>query len=198
MHPVFGKASNRKKNFDFEHGSTHKETTMNEASSNEFEIIPLVGFGKLRFGMTPEDVASIAGKPSHVGKGYFGGRVEYRHDNATPSVTYDKVFNTVTHFGFGTEIDASFKGKKIFQMQESEALFLLAQEDSSPYECFGSILFLKLGMALSEFHGEDIDDRGKAISMYNEAGIQREINGLDLKLKPFLFAKPILSGRSAS
>jgi hypothetical protein len=32
---------------------------MNAASSNEFEIIPLVGFGKLRFGMTPEDVVGL-------------------------------------------------------------------------------------------------------------------------------------------
>ncbi|MDR3159680.1 MAG: hypothetical protein LBU11_11910 [Zoogloeaceae bacterium] len=158
---------------------------MKEASSNEFEIIPFVGFGKLRFGMTPEDVASIAGKPSIVDKGYLGDRVEYRHDNAV--VSYDKVFNTVIHFGFGPKIDASFKGKRIFQMQESEALFLLAQEDGSPYECLGSIFFLKLGMALSEFHGEYIDDSDKAISMYNEDGIQREVDGLDLK--PFLFAK---------
>jgi hypothetical protein len=156
---------------------------MNAASSNEFEIIPLVGFGKLRFGMTPEDVASIAGKPSLVDEGYLGDRVETRYGTGVPVVSYDKVFNTVFHFGFGPKIEVSFKGKRIFQMRESEALFLLAQEDSSPYECFGSILFLKLGMALSGFYGED-DDSDKAISMYNEAGIQREINGLDLKSFP--------------
>jgi hypothetical protein len=160
---------------------------MNAASPNEFEIIPLVGFGKLRFGMTPEVVASIAGKPLRVREGYLGDRVETRYGTGVSVVSYDKVFNTVLHFGFGPEIEASFKGKRIFQMQESEALFLLAQEDGAPYECLGSIFFLKLGMALSEFHGEDIDDRGKAISMYNEAGIQREVDGLNLK--PFLFAK---------
>ncbi|MDR2689852.1 MAG: hypothetical protein LBB76_08870 [Azoarcus sp.] len=43
---------------------------------------------------------------------------------------------------FFPKIDASFKGKRIFQMQESAALFLLAQEDGSPYEFVGAILFL--------------------------------------------------------
>jgi hypothetical protein len=158
---------------------------MKEASPNEFEIIPLVGLGKLRFGMTPEDVASIAGKPSIVDEGYLGDRVETRYDTGVSVVSYDKVSNTVIHFGFGPKIDASFKGERIFQMQESEALFLLAQEDNSPYESVGFIFFLKLGMAVNGFHDGDIDN--KAISMYNEAGIQREVDGLDLK--PFLFVR---------
>jgi hypothetical protein len=164
---------------------------MKEASSNEFEIIPFIGVGNPRFGMTPEEAANILGAPSHV-RDHDGRRVEFRFGHHDLVISYDKD-GAIFHFGFGRRDMKylSFKGIKFFQDPEFDVLAALMNEDDSPYESVGIVAFPKLGLWLTGFHDEDIDE--KAVSIFRKGHLDEFRNAK--YAKPFDLRKAMDDSR---
>jgi hypothetical protein len=149
-----------------------------------FEIIPFVGVGELRFGMTPTEIADILGVPlsKDVGRNYYEERVEYR-SCADVVVSYDKNSNTAAEFGFGQTIrELSYMKQKIFLMPELDALRLLIDRDSNPYESVGFVIFPNLGISMTGFHDNDPDE--KAVSVSEKGRLDRILTRIK-NIKPF-------------
>jgi hypothetical protein len=162
---------------------------LNDLTTMKFEIVPFVSVGKLKFGMTVEEVMDILGMPSHVNENDEGERVEFRSINYDILVTYDKKTRTAVEFGFGKTIKyLSFIRQNIFLLPTLEVLNILAKEDGSPYEALGIINFLNLGITVSGFH--DNDDSQKAVTVSKENRLINIFDRVKENAKPFKVSIP--------
>jgi hypothetical protein len=141
-----------------------KNMMTKELLSMEFEIVPFVGVGALRFGMTAKDVIVILGEAASNSKSYLGNKVEFRPETNDLLVTYDDNGLAIDFGFFPSERELSFKENKIFQMKGLDTLKEMLKYDSNPYEHLGIIYFLNLGIRLSGFHDDDFSQKSVTVS----------------------------------
>jgi len=114
-----------------------------------YDVIPYVGVGPLRFGMTPEDVTRSSGPPLHNDR-TRNNELKQRHPDFT-LVFSDAV--GLVEASFAPEAHLMVGGVDLFRHRAP--LRHLAALDPSPLESVGILYFPKLGITLSGFHKED-------------------------------------------
>ena len=122
-----------------------------------FTFDPFVGPSPLRFGMTPEAVATLVGAPELVFADPFGNRTERRTGY---SLGYDAKSCQLTEAVF-TKVELLFHGVNLFAVDN--LISFLRNFDATPQTAVGMIFFLRLGLRLSGFH--DGDEGQKAIAV---------------------------------
>ena len=122
-----------------------------------FTFVPFVGPSPLRFGMTPEEVATLVGDPERLFPDPFGNRSESR---AGYSLGYDAKSGELTEAVF-SKGELLFHGVNLFAI--ANVIDFLRKYDTSPQMAVGMIFFVNLGLRLSGFH--DGDESQKAIGV---------------------------------
>ena len=123
----------------------------------EFEIICFEGALPLRFGMSPEEVASIIGQP-RVASPNWQGVLSWSYDSPTLSLNigFGGDVQTANHFGFGRGSIVRHRGLDFFA--DRSAWRRLIDLSCDLHECLGFLVFCDLGIALTGFHDDDEDD----------------------------------------
>jgi hypothetical protein len=143
------------------------------------EIRSYVGVGPLRFGMSQTEVESISGAPKRVKKGFLGEPTEYRRDSGLIA-TYDQSSGRLVELGFSKNIaELSFDGRQVFCELPAEILKYLLGKDGVPYEFVGFLVLLKLGMTLTGFHDNAIEQM--AVTVFSRGRWDSQLP----KLQPF-------------
>ena len=109
---------------------------------SDFEVIPYVGAGPLRFGMTPQEVIALLGEPEVVAPtwdkrlahGYPGLRLFYSHQN------------TLAECGFEPPLKLMVGG--VDATNDKLALQKLAKLDPHPLRHMDVVWFPALGMTM--------------------------------------------------
>jgi len=147
-------------------------------AKTDFELKPYVGAGDIAFGMTPNDVEFSIGKPDDISVNHLNQRVEFR-SFMNLGYSTDEEQNLI-HIGFGRQMEG-VRFKDIFIFIESDKVVLqkLIDEDPQPFLYLGFVVFLKLGIALTGFHDNDISQ--KAVTQFVRGAWDKRIP----KLMPF-------------
>jgi hypothetical protein len=115
--------------------------------SPNFEIISYVGAKPLLFGMTKSQVESLVGNPLRTTTNFLG---EPNAQYESFGVRYSSKDGTLVEIGFSSSAEVTFHGVDLFR--QAGAFEELLREDSCPYESFGFIVLLDLGITLTGFH----------------------------------------------
>jgi hypothetical protein len=118
-----------------------------------FTFEPFVGPLPLRFGMSPEEVASVVGAPSRVFPDFFKNRTETRPGL---SLGYDATSGRLVEAVFPS-VGLHFHGVDLFVVDD--AIAFLRQFDPAPQIAVGMVFFVDLGLRLSGFHDNDESQR---------------------------------------
>ena len=145
----------------------------------DFELKPYVGAGDITFGMTPNNVELLIGKPEDISVNHLKQRVEFR---SFMNVGYSEdEKQSLVHVGFGRQMEGvRFKDIFIFIENDKVVLQKLINEDRQPFFYLGFVVFLNLGIALTGFHDNDISQ--KAVTQFVRGAWDKRIP----KLKPFI------------
>jgi len=147
--------------------------------SEVFEIDPYAGVGKLKFGMSPDEVAQSLGPPDDVDIDAEGEIREYRNDNGLQTV-YSTNDKRLVEVGFSSNISTLvFKKTALFTNKPLDVLRLLSAADKQPYELLGFIVLLNLGITLTGFHDKAADER--AVTAFARG----RWDSMQERLKPF-------------
>jgi hypothetical protein len=147
--------------------------------SELFEIDPYVGVGKLKFGMTRDEVARILGKPDDLETDSEGEVREFRSENGLQTV-YSTRDRQLVEIGFSSNIETlTFNNTSLFTNKPLDAFRMLLAADKQPYELLGFIVLLNLGITLTGFHDKATDER--AVTVF----IRGRWDSMKNKLKPF-------------
>jgi hypothetical protein len=115
-----------------------------------FEIISYVGAKPLLFGMTEAQVESLVGRPLGTMLNNLGERnAQYE----LFSVRYSHQSGALLEIGFSSGAKVMIHGLDLFG--DKEAFPKLLREDSCPFEYFGFVILLDLGITLTGFHDND-------------------------------------------
>jgi len=110
-----------------------------------FDIIPYVGAGPLRFGMMPDETVSLVGKPELINPTRSGRRDERRDEFA---LFYGLQSAGIEEMEFYREANVFFQGMSIFKNHEQAYRELLIA-DGEPFESLGTVVLFNLGVTLS-------------------------------------------------
>jgi len=149
---------------------------LNEKES--FELVPYIGAGKIRFGMTPQEIEKIYGAADSVTFDHLKQRVEFR---SFMNLGYSPgSAGTVSHIGFGRQMEnIQFNDNNLFLDDESVILEKLVAQDGNPFTCLGFVVLLNLGTTLTGFHDQNVSQ--KALAMFPRGAWDKWLP----KLKPF-------------
>ncbi|HEX3625147.1 MAG TPA: hypothetical protein VH280_06965 [Verrucomicrobiae bacterium] len=117
---------------------------------NSFEIISYVGAKPLLFGMTRGQVEAIVGPPITKTTDDLG---ETEASYKSFNIQYSKQDKSLVEVGFSKSAGVKIHGLDLFN--DPKAFLHLLREDSCPYESFGFIILLDLGITLTGFHDGD-------------------------------------------
>jgi hypothetical protein len=114
-----------------------------------------VGAGVLRFGVSPEQVHQLLGKPRLARSD--PGRLREMY-GVSPALTFkgnDKDLELV-EIGFAkdAEEDVTFRGTDLFSAERRAILASLCNDDADPRDVAGTLVFPELGISLTGFHGD--------------------------------------------
>lgn len=146
---------------------------------NNFEIIPHIGCHSVKFGMSSEEVRFFLGEPNWIDTSN-GKRKEVR-DLLT--VFYGVESNRVEGIEFYEEAEVFYKGINLFK--DSNAYNFLLKEDGAPLESLGTVVLLRLGIALWSLNYPE-EPRTIYISKSSTWDVKRD------KLKPVLYSFKII------
>lgn len=118
--------------------------------NQSFEIISYLGAKPLLFGMTRGQVEAIVGPPETMTTNSLG---EPDAEYESFGVRYSEQDKTLVEIGFSKTVNVTILGINPF-IQKNGFRDLLRQ-DSCPYECYGFIILLDLGITLTGFHDND-------------------------------------------
>jgi hypothetical protein len=125
----------------------------------KLEVLPLVGVGPVRFGMSPAEVAAVLGGASRTRTTSLGEAEEVR-DGIT--VRYDKATHGVVEIAIDTGISLTLGATPI--LEGDAPIAALLQRSRDVVECLGFLLFLDLGIAVTGFH--DGDEEQRAVTLF--------------------------------
>jgi hypothetical protein len=117
--------------------------------NQSFEIVSYLGAKPLLFGMTQDQVEALVGPPQMI-------RHDFGETNALYeffSVRYSKQGKTMVEVGFSKPVNVTILGINPFT--QKNGFRDLLREDSCPYESYGFIVLLNLGITLTGFHDND-------------------------------------------
>ncbi len=117
-----------------------------------FEIISYIGAKPLLFGMTPSQVEEFIGPPKRVTENNSG---EPSASYESLSIRYSKRDQTLVEIGFLPTAMVTIGGMNPFT--QKNVFGELLRQDSCPYESYGFIILLDLGITLTGFHDNDPD-----------------------------------------
>ena len=123
----------------------------------KFEIRPFVGIGNAEFGMTPLEIEAVLGPSISETITNRGEREEIREYIA---VRYDN--RGVVEFAFPSGADLTIDDVDLFGA--SGPVVVLMGYDPSPKECFGFLIFLKIGVTITGYH--DGEESQRAITTF--------------------------------
>jgi hypothetical protein len=116
----------------------------------EFEIISFEGALPLRFGMLPDEVASILGPPQSATPNWQG-ILSYDYDAPNLSVGFGGEGQSANHFGFGPHSSTvRFQGLDLFG--DPSAWRTLLHRSSDYHLWVGFLIFCDLGVMLDGFN----------------------------------------------
>jgi hypothetical protein len=124
-----------------------------------FTIEPFVGPLPLRFGMSPEEVASLLGAPGLVFRNGNKDRCEKRPGYVLGYDVDSGKLNETVH----TSGELFFQGTNLFAVDD--LIGFLRQFDPAPQAAVGSVVFMNLGLYLSGFDVGDADVRSIAVTV---------------------------------
>jgi hypothetical protein len=144
---------------------------------NNFEILPHVGVGPLRFGMTPAEVAAQLGPPEISRRNMLKKLNESR---GWIAAMYEKDTDRLKEVGFSRFFEnLTYSGMNIFKDPDQTVLKRLCDEDGNPCQTLGFIVLLNLGITLTGFHDGNEDQ--KACTVFSKGTWEIEKD----ELKPF-------------
>jgi hypothetical protein len=117
-----------------------------------FEIVSYIGPKPLLFGMTERQVEAVVGHPQTI---MTNGQDEPNAFYESFSIRYSKREKKLVEIGFLKT--ARVKILAINPFTQKNGFRDLVRRDSCPYECFGFIVLLDLGITLTGFHDNDPD-----------------------------------------
>lgn len=145
----------------------------------DFSIQPYIGVDRLHFGMSLNEVENLVGPPVLRDTGFLGETIEYRWDNGLLT-TYDQKKCALVEIGISRNIiNLEFDNIYIFTMSPQDVLAKLVQLDGDPYESLGFIVLLKLGITLTGFHDDAVEQ--KSVTVFERG----RWDDLIPELKPF-------------
>ncbi|KIQ05564.1 hypothetical protein RU07_01655 [Agrobacterium tumefaciens] len=128
------------------------------------EIHPGQGLGNLKFGMTISEVKAFIDQEEHrsvrddVTEIYFENYLNLAFCN-------DALYRIgATRYSSGI----TFKGIDIFAAEPLSVLKVMEAEDGEAFENYGFIVFLKLGVSLTGFHDDDLDNKALTVAVLVE------------------------------
>lgn len=122
---------------------------------NTFDIVSYVGAKPLFFGMTENQVVELFGNPLNISVNILG---EKNAQYKSFSVRYSPLDNTLVEAGFTDDATVMFGDLDVFK--DPKSFKQLLSKDGCPYECYGLIVLLELGVALGGFHDDDKSQLG--------------------------------------
>lgn len=147
--------------------------------SHNCEINPYIGVGKLRFGMTKDEVETILGAPEESDVHPLGEVSEDRFGSSVLTL-YSKTDDTLVQVGFSRWTQGvAYKTTDIFHGDPRKVLEFLIQEDGQPFVSMGIIVLLNLGITLTGFHDKASEER--AVTVFAKGRWDSEVEDL----KPF-------------
>ena len=133
---------------------------------DQFDIKPYEGAGKIRFGMSPEDVNISLGPPDDTDINMFNEIKESRQDGGLNTV-YSQKDRRLVEIGFSPNIlGLTFKDTPVFVGRPLKVYKDFLKEDNEPYESVGFIVLFKIGVTLTGFHDNSPDDR--AVTLFQK------------------------------
>ncbi|QDD63073.1 hypothetical protein EJD96_02390 [Herbaspirillum seropedicae] len=131
----------------------------------EHIIMPYVGVGPLRFGMTRDEVHQLIGDPLSIDKS--GGSeelTEYWSNNGL-QLTYSEMDETLLEISLYPNLqNVQLNGLDLFGVPGTHAFKLLHDWDNAPLTIVGVSIFLKLGLAVNGFFHDD--DGAKSVTAF--------------------------------
>ncbi|WP_343742264.1 hypothetical protein [Herbaspirillum huttiense] len=131
----------------------------------EHIIVPYVGVGPLKFGMTREEIYPILGAPLSLKKcRFFDESTEYWSENGL-QLTFSDTDGGLVEIGLSPDLpNVQLNGLKLFEVPGWQAFEALHDWDNVPLITAGTTIFLKLGLAAGGFLNDD--DADKAIAVF--------------------------------
>lgn len=117
-----------------------------------YSITPYVGVDKVRFGMSPSEVAAQWGPPKHVQTTKLGNVKETREGDVFCIYNADRLVEVL----FGRK--ASVLYKEVDLLHDPRALRVLLEDDPVPFEEYGMLNFFELGIGVTGVHDNDRDE----------------------------------------
>jgi hypothetical protein len=128
------------------------------------DIKPGIGLGNLRFGDSVDETARKIGQP--VAKSSFENVQEFIFSSGL-KLSFRN--GSLYQIGASHRVpNITFHGRDIFSSDSMEILRLLEKDSSGAYQAYGFVVFLPLGVSLTGFHDEDIDEKAMTISVLDE------------------------------
>lgn len=119
------------------------------------EILPYVGVGALRFGMTPPQTRQILGAPRFSRRDAH--RLREMYGVGGPALTFKAVAGSeeteLAEIGFAkAATDIVYRGTNLFAGNRSAIITMLYSEDPEPRKVSGTLVFPRPGITLTGFH----------------------------------------------
>ena len=118
--------------------------------NQSFEIISYVGAKPLLFGMTQSQAEALVGPPEMTEDNFSG---ETNAMYRSFGIRYSKQDQKLVEVGFSKTATVTIRGINVFS--QKNAFRDLVRQDSCPYESYGFIILLDLGITLTGFHDND-------------------------------------------
>lgn len=120
-----------------------------------YEILPYVGVGALRFGMTPAQTRQILAAPRFSRRDAH--RLREMHGVGGPALTFKAVAGSeepeLAEIGFSKAATGiTYRGTDLFASEGEAVIRKLFGDDPEPMEISGTLVFRKLGVSLTGFH----------------------------------------------
>jgi hypothetical protein len=147
----------------------------------DWEIMPFVGIGPIKFGMTVDQVSTILGKTDDADS-YRDGHLREIRDVDQPIITYQDN-QTAEIEAFYDMKDVSFEGNYIFRDDPLKVLRYLEGRNNGVLEHLGTLLFNNLGIALGRIDESVVEEHN--LSIYRKGAWDERIGNF----KPISFLR---------
>lgn len=120
-----------------------------------YEILPYVGVGALRFGMTSPQIRQILGAPRFSRRDAH--RLREMYGVGGPALTFRAAAGSeeaeLAEIGFTkAATDIVYRGTNLFAGKRPAVIGMLCNEEPEPREVSGTLVFPRLGITLTGFH----------------------------------------------
>ena len=122
------------------------------------EIVPYECVGRVKFGMTIEEVATVVGEPERVSTNRRKERDERR---GKMGIRFSAEDSKVVEVSL-RHLEVTLMGIDVFN--DPNAFDRLIAVDGKPFESLGFVVLMKLGITLTGFH--DQDESQKAVTAF--------------------------------